>query len=85
VAGEEGVGEGQAGDSRHQGNGSVDEPDDAERPHLAGVVLQLELQAGHRGDRRHCRAATLWADPCPGAKARPHPLQYMIASSKKPF
>ena len=66
VAGEECVGEGQPGDSGQQGEGGIDHPDDAERLHLAGVVLQFELQAGHGGTgiaagRPHCGQ-----NPCPG-------------------
>ena len=51
------------------GTGPVDEPDNAERLHLARVFPQLELQGRAQREWRRNRAAAMWAKPCPGAKA----------------
>src|ERR1035437_6531521 len=65
MAGEERPGEGQTEDTRQHGQPGVDEPHDAERPYLAGVAVQLELEAGDGWSRNHHGTATSGTDWLP--------------------
>jgi hypothetical protein len=65
VVGKEGLGKGERGDSRQQGEGRIDEPNDAERFYLAGVGFDLELEAGYWGNHCGGRTAALGAEWLP--------------------
>jgi hypothetical protein len=63
--GEKCLGDGQAEDPCQQTEGSIDEPEDAEHPDLAGVVFQFELQARDRGNHGRGRTTALGAEGLP--------------------
>ena len=61
VAGKEGVHEIHADPAQKQRESGIRQPDNAERPHPAGVVAQLEFEAGQGRDRHRHGTATLRA------------------------
>jgi hypothetical protein len=56
------MGEGEPGQAHQEREGCVYKPDKAESSDFAGVVFQLDLEAGHGGDYRCDGAAALRAN-----------------------
>jgi hypothetical protein len=62
---QERLGDGQADYSEGHRQSRPHKPENPERLNLAGVTFQLELKAGHGGNRRRDRTAALRAEPLP--------------------